>query len=290
MINKLDSSYRTDAEKLQDMYELLNRSSRTLNDFEFSKPLLKPFYELIGTISKHFLKTVLFEGETSSRGKIETEITKILALCDERLPDSFSSINDIYMKWQMTNIGNTKKSIDDSVSKNGSKYIETLDRVKKIMDKYTEDELFEMNKDVKRRNAIPIIIIITRTVAIIKQNALFSRHAPNLIKKFREEIIDCDIQQKLECTARNATFQKKLIVFVDEIIRNEIGETQEPRLFPRKMIDEKLEEQQHICPLCNEKINALQKYEGDHIISWINGGNTVKENLQVVHQKCHKRK
>jgi hypothetical protein len=289
IINKLDSSYKNDPEKLQDMYEILNRSSKTLNTYEFAKPLLQPFYELIANSSKKFLQTVLFENDTSSRGKLETEITKILALCEDRLPDSFSSINDIYMKWQKEYLGETPASISGCISTKGDKYIETLERVKKVMDKYTEENLFPLESN-RRKHSVPIMIIITRTVALIKSNAVFSRHSANLINSFKSQIIDGDIQQKLECASRNASFQKKVIELVDKIIRTEIGETEEPRLFSKKMILDKLEEQKHMCAICGEKINTLQKYEGDHIQPWICGGRTIVENLQVVHHKCHKRK
>ena len=290
IINKLDASYKNDPEKLQDMYEILNRSSKTLNMFEFSKPIMQPFYELISITSKKFLNTVLFESDTSSRGKLETEITKVLALCEERLPVSFASINDIYIKWQHEFLGQTPTTINACISSKGAKYIDTLDRVKKVMDKYTEDSLFPEDRMERRKCQIPIIIIITRTVALVKSNAIFSRHAEKLIQAFKLQIIDGDIQHKLECPSRNAAFQKKLIELVDKIIRAEIGEIEEPRFFSKQMILEKLEEQNNICAICSQKINSIQKYEGDHIQSWICGGRTIKENLQVVHHKCHKRK
>ena len=46
----MDSSYRTDATKRRDQYEILNRCSRTLNDFEFNKVLYGNFFNII---SKH---------------------------------------------------------------------------------------------------------------------------------------------------------------------------------------------------------------------------------------------
>lgn len=288
-INKLDSSYKTDEQKLRDMYAILNRSSKALNDYEFNKPLMQPFYEALAPSSNNFLGTVLYDNDSTSRGKLETEITKTLALCEERLPISFSSINDICAKWQKINLGETAASITDCITTRGAHHIETLDRVKRVMDKYVEDELFPANIN-RRAQAIPIMIIITRTVALVKSNALFSRHSDNLIAAFKSKIIGVDIQMELGCHSRNAGFQKQLIQLVDGIIRSEIGEVEEPRCFAKRMIQEKLEEQNYICLLCNVKIALNQKFEGDHVVPWICGGRTVKENLQVVHHKCHKRK
>ena len=292
-INKLDASYKSDPEKLQDMYELLNRSSRTLNEYEFNRPLLKPFYDLIARHTKQFLNSVLFDHDNSSRGRLDTELIKVLALCDSRLPDHFSSINDIYIKWQERVIGSTKAAIDAGLAKHADRLNETLLLVKKVMDKFTEDGVFDNSAEEKRRNAVPSMIVISRTVALIKSTALFNRHSSALIKTMKDKIFKSDLAVVLECPSRNAKFQKRLITYVDKLVGEVIGvggEAEEPRFFSKKMIDDKLAEQSRKCALCKEAISVLQKYEGDHIVSWVNGGSTVKENLQVVHHGCHKRK
>jgi len=51
--NQLPSIYSTDANKRRDMYEILNRSSRTLNEYEFNKVLYKPFYDMILRLKKN---------------------------------------------------------------------------------------------------------------------------------------------------------------------------------------------------------------------------------------------
>ena len=56
IFNPLDSTYRTDINKRQDMYEILNRSSKTLNEFEFNKVLYNPFYNIISEYKKEFNK------------------------------------------------------------------------------------------------------------------------------------------------------------------------------------------------------------------------------------------
>ena len=57
IFNKLDSSYKNDPNKLRDMYEILNRSSRTLNDYEFNKVLFDPLYDIIKFFKNEFIKT-----------------------------------------------------------------------------------------------------------------------------------------------------------------------------------------------------------------------------------------
>jgi hypothetical protein len=137
--------------------------------------------------------------------------------------------------------------------------------------------------------------VISRTVAIVKSVALFNRHADVLFRVLKDNVVTIDLTGdlliNLDCTSRGAKFQKRLIACVDKLIRETIGgELEEPRVFSKKMIEDKLAEQKRKCPLCTSIITMAQKYEGDHILAWVNGGRTVKENLQVVHHACHKRK
>ena len=285
--NRLDSSYRNDANKLQEMYEILNASSKQLNKHEFRKPIYKPYYDIINQNSARWYKTPLFKKDKSLRGDLETELTKILALSEERLPEKFSSINDIATQWEDDNLGDCVETVRQCLEKNGLVYIERLNKTKKYMNKYIEVELFpEDSAD----DSIVALIIITRTVALIKKEALFSRHLENLITIFKTEIMEGNIQNKLDCTARNAIFQQKLICKIDELIRTELGEKEEPRLFTKEIINAKLQEQNRVCPLCNKQISLVQPYEGDHIIPWVKMGRTIPENCQVVHKRCHKRK
>jgi hypothetical protein len=282
--NHLDASYRNDCDKLMDMYEILNASSKSLNKHEFHKPMYKPFYNLISVNHARWFNTPIFEKEKITRGNLFTDLTKVLALSEERLPSSFSSINDIANKWEATNLGGSKASVEKCISMNGLLYNERLDKVKKYMDKFLQEGLFPCG------DTVVTLILISRTVALIKKDAVFSRHISSLVTKFKNEIIDGSIQDKLDCTARNAIFQKKLINKVNDIIMIEIGETEEPRLFTKAVIDAKLMEQKGICSICNQPITKQQRYEGDHIVPWGQMGRTVPENCQVVHQKCHKRK
>jgi hypothetical protein len=293
VINKLDASYKNDPEKLQDMYDILNRSSVMLNEFEYNKPIYNPFYKSIGGfIMQHFRKTALYDSEDNPRGKLESEAMKWLALSEPRLP-VFSSLGDLSEQWQHEHVGRTHADVVSSVLTHATTWLETLDRICKTQAKYVDEELLleGLSSSGLRRNAVPIMFIVTRTVALIRDPARVSRHVSNLAAAFKAAILGVDIQQVLECSSRNAAFQRKLLERTDNIILTELGDSQQqPRCFPKAMIEEKLREQSNTCALCQAPITGSQKYEGDHVLPWIKGGNTVKSNLQVVHQKCHKRK
>lgn len=285
--NHLDSSYRNDTDKLMDMYEILNASSKPLNKHEYRKPIYRTFYDLISYNQERWFKTPIFDKSKVTRGDLSTLLTKILALSEERIPTSFSSINDIATKWEESNLGSSNITVRECLSTHGNTYKERLDKFKKYMDKFISDGLFPESKS---EDPVVTLIVIARTVALVKKDNLFSRHIDNLIAKFKQEIFEGSIQEKLECKARNAVFQNKLISKIDTIIMTEIGEVQEPRLFTKSVIDAKLVEQEGKCAMCKLTITKQQKYEGDHTLPWGQGGRTIPENCQVVHQKCHKKK
>jgi hypothetical protein len=198
----------------------------------------------------------------------------------------------MYKRWKVRMFGQNGKITADGVKKGMSEYSshlsERLDRIKHVMAVYDSMNLFNHEK----RSNIEYIVIINRTVALIQTNDRFSRNSGILCEKFSSFLgNDEKNEEKDEKNEnRNSTFQAKLIAQIDGIINNVIDELKGPRLFPKEMISEKLNEQNNICKLCNKPITSKQDYDGDHIIPWTNGGKTEKDNLQVVHSRCHKMK
>jgi hypothetical protein len=287
IVNKLDGSYRDNDEKLYDMYEILNSSSKALNKHELSKPIYKEFYKLIEQHENGFYNSPLYKSVKSVRGSIQCELIKILALSEERVAESFTSLNDLSEKWLTKKLTKKPETIAETLEKERDKYIDRLTRAKKYMDSYNDLELFN---DIDYRSLqVPIFVIVTRSVGLIKL-PLFNRHLNNLTEKFKKEILVSDLQERLGCNAKNAEFQKKLIKEVDRIIIDEIGIVPEKRFFSKEDIANKLAEQENKCVLCKGTIGKQQHYDGDHIIPWVAGGSTSYDNCQVVHTKCHKRK
>ena len=59
------------------------------------------------------------------------------------------------------------------------------------------------------------------------------------------------------------------------------------RAFSDKDKRTKYEQQNGICPICNQHFE-IEQMQGDHIIEWSNGGRTTLDNLQMVCHSCHK--
>ena len=280
--NLLPSCYRTDATKRRDMYEILNRSSKTLNDYEFNKVLYNPYFDIISSY-KEDIK--FFFNKTDQRGEIETEIIHILILSEE-IPNSWNSIISLTEKFYKENLGETEESVRQYLKTNTSSIKKKLDFIKKIILYLKEENFFSTKKKVFNKNYLPYKFIISRLAYRLKDISTFNRNIQKLLHIMKSEITEVeDIPKKLNCKTRNATFQKKLIIMIDDLINKNYKN--EPRLFTKEMIERKLKDQGNVCNHCKKQ---KTKYEGDHIIPWSQRGNTTYENLQVLCKDCHRKK
>jgi hypothetical protein len=62
------------------------------------------------------------------------------------------------------------------------------------------------------------------------------------------------------------------------------------RTFTEKQKEELLLKSNHVCQVCNLKIEKDKIWHAHHIIEWINGGKTEVKNGQVLCKKCHEEK
>ena len=285
VFNQLDSSYRTDATKRRDQYEILNRSSKTLNDYEFNKVLYGPFFNLVCKYKDDLNK--LFFNINDKRGELETEIIDIIVLSND-LPSSWSSINTLRDKYYTDNIGKTENSVNNYLKKNEENIINKLIMIKKIISTLKDNKFFSSNKKTFKKFYLPYKFIISRLLYKFNTDiSVFNRHIIDIIQNLKLKITDVDIQETLDCNSRNAIFQRKLITLIDNIINLSLENTKDKRLFSKTDIIKKLKEQNDVCAECK---CSKEKYEGDHIYPWSKGGKTIYENLQVLCIDCHRKK
>lgn len=285
--NNLDSSYRTDTNKRRDMYEVLNRSSKTLNEFEFNKVLYNPFYDIISEYKGRFNK---FLNKIDKRGEIEWEIIGCIVLSDD-VPKSWGSINNMIDTYLKSIIGITEDAVNIFLINNTQAIKNKLELLCKIIDKLIDKNIFSEDKRTFNKLFVPYKFMICRLYFKLKDISIFNRHINDILNDFKSKIIEVDIQDTLKCKSRNAMFQKKLIDFIDEIIDKHYDkkDVNNNRLFSKKMISDQLNEQDNKCKLCKCDLSNIQ-YEADHIIKWSSGGKTDKSNLQVLCKPCHHNK
>ena len=287
--NKLDSSYRKDMNKLQDMYELLNRSSRILNDYEYNKPILGSFYKIIIEYKGEFVKTQFFGGIKDSRGAIDTHIIEMLVL-SYPIISGWSSISQYKEDWLKMEVGNTSEKVAEFLSNRTAEVEYKLSFMTKIIIQLYQKKLFSEDKKIFKTHILLYKFIVSRCCLFISSIAVFNRIIDQIIDSIKNEVLIDNILVVLGCTSRNALFQRKILEKIDDIIQRPLTEEGCERRFSKKVIQEKLVEQGWICPHCNVKILETDKYEGDHIIAWTAGGKTIPENLQVLHKRCHQLK
>lgn len=282
--NQLDSTYRTDVNKRRDMYEILNKSSKTLNDYEFNKVLYGQFFELI-SLHKNELNTLFFH-KNDKRGEVETEIIDVLVLSKE-LPGSWSSVNMLREQFYETTLGDTENSVNSYLNTNKEEIKTNLHFMKKIIECLKDNKFFSEDKKTFNKYYLPYKFMISRLINKFKDISIFNRCIIEIMQMFKLEIIDVDIQSILDCKSRNAVFQRKLVELIDNIIDSIMSKYNDKRLFTKNDIKRKLEEQCNVCNICKE---SKETYEGDHIVPWSSGGKTTYDNLQVLCKFCHYKK
>lgn len=283
--NKLDSSYKNDTNKLRDMYEILNRSSKTLTDYEFNKVMLMPFYDIVSTHKESFMELNFFQ-KKNKRGNIDVEIIEMLVLTHD-LPNCWSSITKLADMWIKKNIGDTTESVSEFVRNRKTDIDDKLVLMRKLIKLFKESELFSSKKGIQNKYYLIYKFIISRCCFFMKSYSSFNRIADNLKHSFSEILTENYVKGN-----RNAVFQKNVLNDIDEIIKNTIRNDEHinNRLFTKKQISEKLASQNNICPLCDLVIKSTDEHHGDHIQSWTSGGPTIIGNLQVLHKRCHQHK
>lgn len=285
--NQLDSSYRNDIKKLKDMYEILNRSSRTLNDYEFNKVIYNSFYNILHPYKENLNK---FFKKSDKRGDIETEIIDLIVLSEE-LPNSWGSTNELRNNYLKTKLGETKNSVDSYIEENIQTINNKLDLYNKIIQRLFEENFFDEDKKNYNKNYVPYKFLLGRLVNKLNNIQNFNRYIGDILLDFTNEVINVDIQEELDCKSRNALFQRKLINLIDSIIDQNYNpkDKKNNRLFSDSQKKEKLIQQNYNCNICKKNIRNI-RFEADHIKPWCQGGDTLLHNLQILCILCHQNK
>lgn len=287
--NKLGSDIRKDENQLREQYHRLNRTTMVLNDYEFEKVLLNDFYNIISRHKNELVQTELFQKRKDARGNIDVEIIEMLALANN-LPTSWESLNSLKEKWIKNELGETSESVKENLKEKKNIFDEKLILIRKIIKELSGKNVFSDNSKIFKSHLLLYKIFVSRCTYLIGSYPLFNRVFDKLVEKSLDQLFTDNIQLKLDCKSRNATFQKKFCILVDEIINSEIHQIGSKRFFTKEEISKKLKDQNFTCPKCKLQIKNNDQYEGDHIIPWTSNGSTTFENLQVLHKRCHQLK
>lgn len=289
--NKLDGNYRKSPQKLFEMYDILNRSSKPLNVYEVYKPLRVKFYRILESKLPKIKGSPLFSEKDNKRGAFEMRLIQMLALCDidfQPMAMSFpwNSMEMLKDLWCQKWIGDTDENIQLKMSLNQRQIEDLIEKIFNSIFRFNELGLFldeHKQNRVDKRNQLIFQMIVAFTVKIFDKD-----------KRAYKDIIDLgrkifnNISTYAETEARDQKYQKNCIRKIYNDLLAIKNHYENRRLFPKDMIEQKLKEQRSICPLCDDSIQSFQSFEGDHIIPFCQGGATIYENLRVVHSVCHR--
>jgi hypothetical protein len=299
-LNKLPSSYRESPSELFRMYEILNRASKPLNKYEVYKPLRLEFYKIISNKIRRFFGTPLFQEtpDNNKRGAAESRIIQIMSIhaIDFEQPLKWSSMEDIKERWCSKYMGDNDEEIHKKFNENRAMIEDLMDLLFNSMDHFKQLNLFHEDDKciVDKHNSLIFQVVLARSVKIFGKN----RRAFQDVVDFVKRNILPNISTFVGRDGRDQQFQKKMMSKINTHLRSidtssstttsESGSSsREPRLFKKEDKRKKLEEQNHICPLCEKKIEEHHDFHGDHIIPYAQGGLTIYSNLRVVHRICH---
>ena len=294
MVNWISPEIATDPDQLRILWERLNRAGVKLNDFELSIPVIAPLIEsVLRPAMELYVGTPLFPGTESKRGSLERSLQVLLALID--MPDFRGSQNALVREWQAAQLGDTMAKRAEAVTAKGALWLERLVRCHKIMVDLKDLAVFcdpvsgvEDIAEGMRRTELPFALgCLGRRFDRIED---FRSQKVGLARRLRSEIFSKtpeDLLALLGGGGRNATFQRKLMQKIEEIAGAVVVQ---PRRFTKKAQREALVAQGGLCAGCKEPILKDQLFEGDHVLPWSEGGETIPGNLQILHKFCHQAK
>jgi len=294
MVNWIAPEIASDPDQLRILWERLNRAGVKLNDFELSIPAIAPLIEsVLRPAMDLFIGTTLFPGTESKRGSLERCLQVLLALID---PHGFhNSQNSLVKAWQIRELGDTMEKRAAAVAAKGSLWSERLIRCHKMMLDLKDLAVFcdpvtgvDDIAEGMRRTELPFVLgCLGQRFERIED---FRSQKVGLAARLRADIFSKTpeaLLAELGGGGRNGTYQRKLMQKIEGIVGAIVVQ---PRRFTKKAQRAALATQGGICLECKGPILKDQLFEGDHVLPWSEGGETVSENLQILHKHCHQAK
>jgi hypothetical protein len=296
-INYIDSETANDKDALKILWERLNRAGKKLNDYELALPVIHDLVHIVLKPSLElFLESDIFTKEESKRGEAEKLLQMILATSETAYDEEpyfkiFTSKKNLVKNWQDKRLGTKINEIKTNTEMNKEKWISNLKRASQYMKALKEANCFNDDDQgapllQSAHRGTELVFLLSRAVYHFGKPEEFRRICPDLAKEMKDIYFKTILRNE---AGRNGILQRKLLKDIDELVKK-YAAMKTKRLFPKEWIEQKLLEQDRICPLCKKKILENQSYQGDHIVKYGEGGETIYENLQVTHSRCNQLK
>ena len=285
VINTIKRDIAETPEELATLWVRLNNSGNELNDYEKYIPVYYTLYEYLKSKCVQWYGTkVVYTKHESNRGELEIVLMRMLAMSEPEVPRKFNSQVDIYKKWRENTFGNTS-DVEANVEKQKSIMTSRLSHIHSVYTCFAKNNMFD-----ELPNELITIMLISRVAHWCNTRSKLS-HCESRIIAYSTVILGTtmpDMLKLLNCTQNNARYQQLLLDKINHDVREIVTTSDDPRVFTAIQKTKKLEEQQGKCTWCSKVITDSQKMDGHHILPYSKGGPTTLDNLQVLHEECHR--
>lgn len=291
-INYIPDDVSDDPEALSVLWQRLNNAGTPLNGYELKIPVFGLLHDILEEESKEWYNSAIYTKSESKRGSCEERLYQLLALSEADNLQSFSSLPGLADKWRSSH-GKQTQEISKKINENKEEYKGRLNKMRRMLTSLEEHHAFEVDgKEIEdmKDHRVPLLLFIGRLGFWFKKISQFNVHVAAIASTLNTDFFSkkSDETVKLmECASRNAKFQYAVINYIDDYIRSLTKEKR--RFFNPKERKITLEKQAGKCAGCNLKLK-ISDAEADHIVPFLNGGETTLNNCQMLHKHCHRNK
>ncbi|UUM20559.1 DUF262 domain-containing protein [Mycoplasma sp. 2045] len=273
-----------------DIFERLNKGAVNLNEQELRNCVYHGQYnKMINELSKEDVVQQLFKFK-NTRMKYQEFILRFLALSDSK---EYNGYMKQFLNEHMDHHIDAIKNIENKTKKDKNKF---LNISKLVLEALGKDAFCKIGSigEIKH-NSFNIGYYESIMIAFSKFDEQSIRDNYDEIYK---EIDSLKRENKTyKSTMKSSTTSKdnvmKRIDLVTKSLTKIIGKNKnkiQPRSFPSDWKPKLAKDQDYKCGICGQEMRNIDITEIDHIIPYSKGGETTRENAQLVHEKCNRSK
>jgi hypothetical protein len=287
IVNIIPPHIAENTDQLTSLWIRLNNSGNPVNEYESYIQIYPMFYRFLNEQMIPWFRTVIFKGDESPRGQLETELMKLLALSEPNVSPKFQSQVDIYRQWRMNTFGCVTSKVDTAFLGKKADLTKRLKHLHTVYKYLEERDLFKKQakkKELVQRMLIGRIAYWCDSVAMLTRCSVpIIEYASMIYNKPFDVLV-----KQFGYVQANAPYQQRLLDMINRDIQDIVTQRDDPRAFTPTQKEIKLAEQGGNCTWCSEPIVHGQKRDAHHITPYRDGGKTTLDNLAVLHDECHK--
>lgn len=272
VINIIECTY----EQVYELYERLNCGSVKLNNQEIRRCVYHgKFNDMIEEVVNHpSLDYYIGHMDNIRLQKVELLIFALALAENCKFNNKKSHINKYMEKHRCAE--------EQTINEIKERIISTFDLIKDVLGDYAFKFIGDENSKFTNVLFYPTVnTFMNGDRELIIKNADNIR---NIVKNIKQEDI-CAFQPNGKILGDKKGIRYNIEQF-DYLVNNSLDIDATRKTFLNEWKPELYREQQGICPICEKEINDIGIAQIEYVIPWLRGGETKKENAQLVHNHC----